>query len=92
MTFFIYSLVSFIRGIDDYNMSSYDYIRCSAGGYKEECETQKENVRGSLIVTFAFSILNITLVSFINLSHLLYVVNIPELIRGTKKYLVICCK
>ena len=91
MTFFIYSLVSFLRGIDDYNMNTNNYILCSAGGYKEDCETQKNNVGGSLIVTFVFSILIIMLVSFINLSHLLYIVNIPELIRGTKKYLTICC-
>ena len=92
MTFFIYSLVSFLLSIDNYNMHSNEYILCSAGGYKEECEIQREKVRESFIVTFVFSILNTILVSFINLSHLMYVVNIPEVIKSTKKYLVICCK
>ena len=92
MTFFIYSLVSFLLSIDNYNMHSNEYILCSAGGYKEECEMQREKVRESFIVTFVFSILNTILVSFINLSHLMYVVNISEVIKSTKKYLVICCK
>ena len=81
MLFFIYTLVTLLRSIDAYNMYSLDYIICSAGGFKGECEMYRENAEGSFTVTFVLSIFICVLISFLNLSHLMYVVNIAKLVE-----------
>ena len=75
----------------DYNMNSNEYILCSAGGYKEECEVYREKAEASLNVTFVLSVFVGLLIAFMNLSHLMYIVNIRKLIRDTKKLMVTCC-
>ena len=92
MLVFIYTLVIYLRSIDAYTMYSRDYITCSAGGFKEECETYRENADKSFIATFILSIFVTVLISFVNLSHLMYVVNIGKLIKYIQTCVVTCCK
>ena len=92
MLFIIFRIVTYSQNMDDYDMYTNDYILCSAGGYKEECEIHRENAEASLNITFVLSVFVGLLISFMNLSHLTYVVNIRKLIRDTKKCMVTCCK
>ena len=92
MLFFIYTLVTFLRSIDAYTMYSRDYITCSAGGFKEECEMYRENADKSFTATFILSVFIYVLISFLNLSHLMYVVNIGKLIKYIQTCVVKCCK
>ena len=89
MSVFVYTLVIFLRSIDTFNMNSNNYIICSAGGFKEECEIHKQNAERSFNATFILSIFIDVLVPFLNINHLLYVVNISKLVEGTQK---VCCK
>ena len=91
MLFVIFRIVTFSQNMDVYDMYTNDYILCSAGGYKEECEVHRENAEASLNATFVLSVFVGLLISFMNLSHLAYVVNIRKLIRDTKKCMVTCC-
>ena len=92
MMFVIYARVTFLLSIDDYNTHTDNYIFCSAGGYNEECEVYREDAEQTLTATFVLTIFVGILLSFLNLSHLLYVVNISNFIKGTKKCVVACCK
>ena len=92
MLFVIFTLVTLLRSIDAYNMHSNNYFMCSAGGFKEECEIHRENAEESLTTTFFLSIVSGILISFINLSHLMYVVNISKLMKSLHECVVTCCK
>ena len=91
MLFVIFRIVTYSQNMGDYNMNSNEYILCSAGGYKEECEVYREKAEASLNVTFVLSVFVGLLIAFMNLSHLMYIVNIRKLIRDTKKFMVTCC-
>jgi len=73
-------------------MHSDNFILCSAGGYKEECEVHRERAERSFIATFVFIILAWIFLSFLNWTHLFYVVNISKVIKTTRKYITTCCK
>jgi len=73
-------------------MHSDDFILCSAGGYKEECEVHREKALRSYTATFVLVILFGISISFLNWTHLLYVVNISKVIKATRKYITTCCK
>ena len=92
MLFFIYVLVTFLRSIDAYTSYSLNYVICSAGGFKEECEIYRENAEGSFTVTVVLSICITVLISFLNLSHLMYVVNMGKLRKCTQSCMMTCCK
>ena len=92
MMFVIYARVAFLLSIDAYNMHTDNYIFCSAGGFNEECEVYREDAGQTLTAAFVLTIFVGILLSFLNLSHLLYVVNISNFIKGTKKCVVAYCK
>ena len=92
MLVFIYTLIIYLRNIEAYTMYSSKYIICSAGGFKEECEMYREKAEKSFTATFILSVFVTVLISFVNLSHLMYVVNISKLIRYMQTCVVKCCK
>ena len=90
--FFIYTSVTFLHSGDDLAMHSNNFILCSAGGYKEECEVHREKAGRSFTATSVLVILFGISLSFLNWTHLLYVVNISKVIKTTRKYITTCCK
>jgi len=92
MLFLIYGVVTFLRSVDALTMHSNNFILCSAGGYKKECEMHKERAEGTFTITFILGCLVGTLISILNLTHLLYVVNIPKVIEATQKYVITFCR
>ena len=92
MMFIIYARVTFLLSIDAYNTHTDNYIFCSAGGFNEQCEMYREDAEQTLTATLVLAFCVGILLSFLNLSHLLYVVNIFNFIKGTKKCVVACCK
>ena len=92
MLVYIYTLVTFLRNINAYTMYSDYYIICSAGGFKEECEMYREKAEESFTAVNILNFINCVLISFLNFSHLIYVVNISTLIRYMQTCVVKCCK
>ena len=92
MLFYIYTLVTLLRSIDAYNMYTESYMMCSAGGFNEECEMYREKADKSFTATFVLSIFVSVLLPFVNLSHLLYVVDVSKLVGDAQNYIVTFCK
>jgi len=92
MLFYLYTLVTLLLSIDDYSMYSRSYMMCSAGGFNEECEMFREKADNSFTVTFVLSIFVSILLPFVNLSHLLYVVDVTKPIRVAQNYIIRFCK
>ena len=78
MLFLIYGVVTFLRSVDALTMHSNNFILCSAGGFKKECDVHREETEKTFAVTFVLGFFIGTLVSILNLTHLLYVVNICD--------------
>lgn len=64
---------------------------CSAGGYKAECETHREKAEPSVTTGIVVTVAG-TFLMFLNFSHLLFVINISEVMKATRKYLATFCK
>jgi len=92
MLFLIYGVVTFLRSVDALTMYSNDFILCSAGGYKKECDIYRERAERTFTVTLVLSFFNGTLTSILNWTHLLYVVNISKVMEATQKYVTTLCK
>ena len=73
-------------------MNSNNYIICSAGGFKEECEVYRKNAEESFTAIIVLSALSGAFLSLFNLFHLLYILNLSKLMKGIQKQMITCCK
>ena len=78
--------MAFLLSIDNLNVHVKNYIVCSAGGLKEECEMHRKDAERSSKTASVLFHFSTTLLTFINLSHLVFVVNIPKVMRAIQKY------
>ena len=91
MLFFISALVLVLRNINSLNKHIDNFITCSAGGFKEECEIHRENAERSSAVSNIVVIFATFLVSLLNLSHLMYIVNIHKVVKTAQKCIATFC-
>jgi len=88
VTFFVYlfAIVAFFQEVDEYNAHIDKYISCSAGGFKEECEIHRMRAERSTILSTVIIIISLFLYTFINIIHLLYVVDIPSMLNSIRRF------
>ena len=83
---FITTIATFLRSISSLNKHVEDFIICSAGGYKEECEMYREKAVQSFTAAYVMITIAGILISLLNFSHLMFVVNFSKVMQTTRKY------
>ena len=79
--------VSLLRSIDDVTRYSNRYITCSAGGDNDHCEQYRREAAQASTTPNVFSIILIVLSSFLNFSHLVYVISFSRIKNFIQRYL-----
>ena len=88
VTFFVYffAVVAYFQEVDDYETNIGEYIFCSAGGFNEECEIHRVRAEKSTLLSTVVIIIGLFLYTFVNIIHLLYVVHVPSVLEGIRKF------
>ena len=88
ITFFMYfcAVIAYLQEVDEYNANIGEYIFCSAGGFKEECEIHRVRAERSTILSTVLIIISLLLYTLINIIHLLYVVHVPTMLDSIRKF------
>ncbi|XP_065911428.1 uncharacterized protein [Dysidea avara] len=88
ITFFMYfcAVIAYLQEVDEYNANIGEYIFCSAGGFKEECEIHRVRAERSTVLSTVLIIISLLLYTLINIIHLLYVVHVPTMLDSIRKF------
>ena len=79
------TLMLFIQNTDELEKYLYLYIFCSTGGYREECDAYKEKAFDSFTSRTILGVFVLLLISFLNYSHLMYVVQFSSIKKKIMK-------
>ena len=71
--------------IDSTFESLEDYLECSLGGYKPECDIYKENLENITQPSYYLDLLTIMMSCLINVAHLIYAIQFYDVKSVVKK-------
>ena len=81
-------LVVTLRSTDTTVENISSFTLCSAGGYRTECDTYRENLNSNLTPSLVFDLIFTLFLSFVNIINLLYVLQHKD-IKAFKKVFTI---
>ena len=63
---------------DNISENLYNFMLCSAGGHRTECDRYREEVNDDLITFIVFNLISSFFIAFANIIHLLYILQYKD--------------
>ena len=74
-----------LRNLDHANTQQVNHFYCSIGGYRRECDVYREQLLGVQTETVVMDLMSITVLSFVNVVNLFFVINFSDFKNHLKK-------